>query len=151
MEDANGAVVAFLDDDAEAEPDWLASFAEGYQGDRRPWGRGRRVPEWGLDRPCWYPAEFDWKVGCSYLGLPRTLRSSEPVRMEHVLPARSRRGCGGFRLGYGCDETELCIRLSVLRPNSRLLYLPDASVRHRVPGTRGTLKHFVTRCYFEGA
>ena len=57
---------------------------------------------------------------------------------------------GRFRLGYGCDETEFCIRLSVLRPKSRLLYMPDASVRHRVPATRGTLKHFVTRCYFEG-
>ena len=28
---------------------------------------------------------------------------------------------GRFRLGYSCDETDLCIRLSVLRPNSRLL------------------------------
>jgi len=57
---------------------------------------------------------------------------------------------GRFRLGYGCDETESCIRLSVLRPESELLYVPEATVRHHVPASRGTLRDFVTRCWCEG-
>jgi O-antigen biosynthesis protein len=151
VEEATGDVVVFLDDDAAASPHWLASFADAYQGADVLGVGGGIVPEWEHDRPRWYPAEFNWTVGCSYLGMP-----TRPSEVRNLIGCNMsfRRdlveAAGRFRLGYSCDETDLCIRLSVLRPNSRLLYLPDASVRHRVPGTRGTLKHFVTRCYFEG-
>jgi hypothetical protein len=57
---------------------------------------------------------------------------------------------GGFRLGYGCDETELCIRLRQRWPERKLLYVPEAKVLHYVPANRTRIRRFVTRCYFEG-
>ena len=53
---------------------------------------------------------------------------------------------GGFRLDLGrvgtrpmgCEETELCIRMSARRPGSVLRYEPAATVRHHVPAQRAT-------------
>jgi hypothetical protein len=57
---------------------------------------------------------------------------------------------GGFKLGYSCDETELCLRLTQRDDGASLLYLPHARVAHHVPEARGTLRHFLRRCWFEG-
>ena len=151
VDEATGDVVVFLDDDAVASRQWLAFFADAYEEPDVLGVGGGIEPVWESGRPRWYPAEFDWTVGCSYIGLP-----TRPAGVRNLIGCNMsyRRdlveAAGRFRLGYGCDETEFCIRLSVLRPKSRLLYMPHASVKHRVPATRGTLKHFLTRCYFEG-
>jgi glucosyl-dolichyl phosphate glucuronosyltransferase len=60
------------------------------------------------------------------------------------------RELGGFRLGYGCDETELCIRLRQRWPEKTVLYVPEASVLHRVPASRTRFRRYLSRCYFEG-
>src|SRR5688572_6408497 len=61
---AQGAIVAFLDDDAVAAPDWLARLVAGY-GDARVLGVGGAIdPVWGGNRPGWLPEEFFWVVGC---------------------------------------------------------------------------------------
>lgn len=151
VEHATGDVVVFLDDDAVASCHWLALLAAAY-GDERVIGAGGGIePAWQRPRPRWYPPEFDWTIGCSWIGLPTR---PQPVRNLIGCNMSYRReavqAAGGFRLGYGCDETEFCIRLSALRPASRLLYVPQATVRHHVPASRRTLRHFVTRCYFEG-
>ncbi|WP_143673265.1 glycosyltransferase family 2 protein, partial [Streptomyces griseiscabiei] len=66
-----GEIIAFLDDDAVAERDWLRWFAEGYTDPRVMAVGGRTVPVWASGRrPVWFPEEFDWVVGCAYKGLP---------------------------------------------------------------------------------
>ena len=151
-------VVAFLDDDAAAAPDWLERLLERYEPHVAGVG-GRIDPVWGGERPTWFPPEFEWVVGCSYLGLPTTT-----ARVRNVL------GCnmsfrrpllleaGGFRDGLGrqgrralgCEETELCIRLQQRWPECVVLYEPGAQVRHHVPAQRGRVRYFARRCYAEG-
>src|SRR6266480_3362912 len=56
-------VVAFLDDDAVPEPDWVGSLALAYQagnGQRVLGVGGAIVPYWAAGRPRWFPPEFDW-------------------------------------------------------------------------------------------
>jgi glycosyltransferase involved in cell wall biosynthesis len=152
-------VVAFLDDDAEAYPDWTARLLAGYR-DRRVLGVGGLVrPHWESGRPPWFPREFDWVVGCSYRGLPER---RSPVRNFIGANMSFRRpellAAGGFRtdLGrvgtrpLGGEETELCLRVSARTPEAVLLYEPDAAVRHHVPATRATWSYFRARCYAEG-
>ena len=68
---SHGEVVAFLDDDAVAERDWLRRFADPYSDPRVLAVGGRAVPVWSSGRrPDWFPEEFDWVVGCTYRGLP---------------------------------------------------------------------------------
>jgi hypothetical protein len=65
---------------------------------------------------------------------------------------------GGFRdeIGrvgaqpFGCDETELCIRLRQRLPHALLLYNPLARVRHYVPEARARWEYFRARCLLEG-
>ena len=74
---ATGDIVAFLDDDAEAEDQWLPRLVETYRdGDVLGVG-GSVTPNWSGTRPRWFPPEFDWVVGCSYQGMPET---RAPVR-----------------------------------------------------------------------
>jgi GT2 family glycosyltransferase len=157
--EARGEIVAFLDDDAAADPAWAARLLEGYR-DPHVLGVGGLVrPWWQGGRPDWFPAEFDWVVGCSYEGLPRC---SGPVRNFIGANMSFRRAevlaAGGFRtdLGrvgtrpLGCEETELCLRLSERHPDAVLLYQPSAAVRHHVPESRATWAYFRSRCYSEG-
>lgn len=152
-------VVAFLDDDAAADPDWTDRMMDHYS-DPRVVGVGGLVrPWWETGRPVWFPPEFDWVVGCSYRGLP--VRTA-PVRNFIGANMSFRRAelvsAGGFRtdLGrvgtrpLGCEETELCLRIAARRPDAVLLYEPAAAVRHRVPGTRSNWAYFRSRCYAEG-
>lgn len=159
---ARGEFVAFLDDDAVAERDWLRYFAEGYDDDPRVMAvGGRTMPAWASGRrPAWFPEEFDWVVGCTYRGLPRG-----KVRVRNVLGGNAsfRRSAfyasGGFATGIGrdgdkrplgCEETELCIRLSRALPDAVLLIDDRAVIHHKVPAGRERFGYFRTRAYAEG-
>lgn len=156
---SRGEVVAFLDDDAIAQPDWLHQLAAGYsRGD--PLGVGGRIePIWLSGAPPWFPLEFGWVVGCSYRGMPAT---DAPVRNLIGANMSFRREVfervGGFRHGVGrvgtlpvgCEETELCIRAQKQWPERAWLYRPDAVVQHRVPAARARLTYFLSRCFSEG-
>ena len=156
---ARGDVVAFLDDDAEAEPGWLALLAESYADPAVVGVGGFAEPDWAEGRPGWFPREFDWVVGCTYRGMPET---ASPVRNLIGCNMSFRRevfeDLGGFTTGIGrlgtrpvgCEETELCIRIGQRRPGSVILFDPRALVHHHVPGTRGTWAYFRARCYAEG-
>ncbi|OIK03853.1 glycosyltransferase family 2 protein [Streptomyces monashensis] len=158
---SHGDVIAFLDDDAVAERDWLRHFAAGYADPRVMAVGGRTVPIWASGRrPDWFPEEFDWVVGCTYKGLP-----PGRVRVRNVLGGNAsfRRtafdAAGGFATGIGrdgdrrplgCEETELCIRLTRARPDAVLLIDDRAVIHHRVPAPREHFAYFRTRAYAEG-
>jgi GT2 family glycosyltransferase len=156
---AQGAIIAFLDDDAITAPDWLERLTAGYK-DPQVLGIGGCIePMWLDQRPEWFPKEFDWVVGCTYRGMPE---ATAPVRNLIGCNMSFRRevfeGVGGFRDGIGrvgtrpvgCEETELCIRVSQRWPQSVLLYEPAARVYHRVPKSRARWGYFRSRCYAEG-
>ncbi|MEU1118604.1 glycosyltransferase family 2 protein [Streptomyces sp. NPDC005879] len=156
-----GEFVAFLDDDAVAERDWLRHLAEGFEDPRVLAVGGRTLPAWDCGRrPGWFPEEFDWVVGCTYRGLP-----PGRVRVRNVLGGNAafRRtafdAAGGFATGIGrdggrrplgCEETEFCIRLTRARPDAVLLIDDRAVIHHRVPAARQRFRYFRTRTYAEG-
>jgi glycosyltransferase involved in cell wall biosynthesis len=157
--EASGEVVAFLDDDAIARPDWLARLAGAY-ADPNVLGAGGTVrPRWVEGKPGWFPPEFDWVVGCTHSGMPREL---SPVRNLVGANMSFRRqpllDVGGFshdlgRVGtlpVGCEETDLSIRVHQRWPGAEILYDPAAAVDHVVPGSRGRVRYFLDRCRAEG-
>jgi cellulose synthase/poly-beta-1,6-N-acetylglucosamine synthase-like glycosyltransferase len=138
---ARGRVVAFLDDDAVV-------------------GVGGHVaPEWEDGKPAWFPQEFNWVVGCSYVGQPTVasvvrnpIGANMSFRRDPVLAV------GGFsaevgRVGSrpaGCEETDLSIRVVRRDPTSLIVLEPRAVVRHHVPGNRTRWAYFWRRCWAEG-
>jgi glucosyl-dolichyl phosphate glucuronosyltransferase len=157
---ATGDVVAFLDDDARARPDWLARLLDSY-GDPAVQGvGGAALPRWPASgRPRWFPPEFDWVVGCSYTGLP-TGRAEvrNPIGAGMSIRRSAFEQVGGFsdglgRIGsipLGCEETEFGIRLRRDVPAAVVLYEPAAVVEHRVTPVRATWRYFRRRCFAEG-
>jgi glycosyltransferase involved in cell wall biosynthesis len=159
---ASGAVVAFLDDDAEADTQWLKHLASAYADDSVLGVGGHIEPNWPDGRPAWFPKEFDWVVGCSYDGLPmsrHTVRNligcNMSIRRDVLDDA------GGFQSGLGrsgsklsgacsCEETELCIRAGNARPDGMFVHEPRARVRHFVTPARKSWSYFRERCYVEG-
>lgn len=148
---ARGEIVAFMDDDALADPDWLEQMLLSYSDPSVVGVGGAIEPVFEGGRASWFPAELDWVVGCTYRGMP-----------EHTAAVRNLIGCnmsfrhhvfhdvGGFRMGYSCDETEFCIRVGRHWPDYRLVYNPGVRVKHRVPADRMSWRYLVWRCYFEG-
>jgi glucosyl-dolichyl phosphate glucuronosyltransferase len=156
---AKGRLVAFLDDDAIAAPDWLARLSEHHR-DPSVLGVGGTVfPVWPRGRPRWLPREFDWAVGCSYRGMP-TQRSD--VRNVYGGNAVFRKELfeeiGGFRPSIGrigdnplgCEETELCIRSRQYWPDKRFVHEPSASIYHHISSARTEFRYFRSRCHAEG-
>lgn len=156
---AHGALIAFLDDDAVAEPDWLELLARPCD-DPSVLGCGGMIePAWQTGKPSWFPEEFNWVVGCSYRGLPQTpgpvrnlIGSSMCMRREVFESAGYFRAEVG-RVGkhpLGCEETELCIRARQRWPERIFLYEPASRIHHTVPGSRARWSYFCSRCFFEG-
>jgi glycosyltransferase involved in cell wall biosynthesis len=159
VETARGDVVLFLDDDAVAEPGWLEGHTQHYRDDGVLGVGGMVVPRWQATPPRWFPAEFGWVVGCSYVGQPTvTAEVRNPIGANmsfrrHVLEA-----VGGFsealgRVGtlpLGCEETELAIRAAQRFPKGVILHEPRAVVRHDVPAGRARWSYFRRRCWAEG-
>ncbi len=159
VEVARGDVVAFLDDDAAAAPDWLERLQDAYADPSVVGAGGAVLPAWQAGRPAWMPEEFDWVVGCTYRGLPEqraAVRNLIGANMSFRREAVER--AGGFAPGLGrnasrplgCEETELCLRLQRDDPASVIVFDPATTVRHHVGRERGTLRYFVARCHAEG-
>ncbi len=158
---AQGEIIAFMDEDAMAAPDWLEKLSRGYE-DSHTLGVGGAIEPLWVDqqkRPGWFPAEFDWVIGCTYRGMPQ---STTPIRNLLGCNMSFRKEIfavvGDFRHGIGrvdtrpvgCEETELCIRVNQQWPDHIMLFMPDARVSHRVPASRANWRYFLRRCYSEG-
>jgi glucosyl-dolichyl phosphate glucuronosyltransferase len=168
---ARGEIVAFLDDDAIAEPDWLENLAVCYISSEVAGVGGKIVPYWQTRCPRWFPDEFNWVVGCTYRGLPmRIARIRNLIGANMSIRKAVLAATGGFRESFGCDrgsdsvsgtlkwfqnsagdeETEFCIRASQQIPDSEWLYAPQAIVQHQVSAQRTRWSYFLSRCYDEG-
>ncbi len=161
VQQSQGEVVAFLDDDAWAEPDWLASLTAGFHQPEVFGVGGRVVPIWPeAGRPSWFPEELDWVVGCSYAGLP----VSTDQRVRNVIGCNMAfrksvfDGVGYFRNSLGrvgkttgqAEETDLCLRIARSIPWAIIRYEPRATVYHDVAINRTTLQFLLVRSYNEG-
>ena len=160
-------IVVFLDDDAAAEAEWLDALLRHYDDASVIAVGGAARPVWpeGAQRPVTLPAEgggrgeLDWVVGCTYSGQPQVAR---PVRNLMGCNMSFRREVflriGGFsedlgrvgRTPLGCEETELCIRAHNAHPGTRIVFEPDAVVRHQVSSDRLSWRYLRHRCYAEG-
>lgn len=152
-------VVAFVDDDAQIQAGWLERLRADYLDPAVTGVGGNAAPVWPTEAPAWFPATFNWVVGCSHEGLP-----------VDIAPVRNLLGCnmsfrrtaldavGGFNSDIGqtgsnlmrCDETELCIRINQQTASPVLLLDPGVKVRHWVSDDRTTWRYFLRRCYWEG-
>ncbi len=159
VEESAGEIVAFLDDDAVPNREWIERLGADFTDPRVVGVAGGVNPRWLAERPAWFPPEFDWVVGCMHSGMPK---DREPVRNAIAANMAIRReemlAVGGLRKEFsrieknaaGGEETDLCIRLTARWPDRIILFDPVPAVEHFVPPERGELRYFITRCFAEG-
>jgi glycosyltransferase involved in cell wall biosynthesis len=170
---ASGEIVAFIDDDARAEPDWLRELEACFSDADAVGAGGALIPRWQGSPARWIPAEFYWVFGCSYIGLPEELAPvRNPIGANMAARASALAEVDGFREGDGDregdaprelrergvvraagnipDDTDLAIRVKQRVPDAVWLYQPRARVLHTVTRERTTLGYFLRRCYEEG-
>jgi GT2 family glycosyltransferase len=154
---SSGELIAFLDDDALAAPDWLQRLAAHF---RDPWvaaAGGRAVPDWlgAKGRPWWLPEELDWVVGCTFKGFADR---QEPVRnvlgSNMCFRRRVLQEIGGFdpRVGgpISGDDTEVCLRIQEADPHYRIVHDEEAIVHHKVPPERQTPGYLLRSSWDQG-
>lgn len=157
VEFVQSSIVAFLDDDETADEDWLRELAQPFSEESVVGTGGTYEAVWETGRPSWFPDEFGWVVGGSYLGMPTETQEVRNVWAGNMaVRTAAFRAVGGFRTDFGKhqgiyvpEDTDLCIRLTAAN-EGRWIYVPAAVVNHAVPTDRSSFRFFVSRCFTEG-
>ncbi len=158
VELASGDVIAFLDDDAIAQRNWVAQLVAGYEQTDAIAVGGRMIPEWVAKKPDFLPEEFYWLIGANYeerlddwSEVRNTLGSNMSFRREVF------EEIGGFDEQVGLtgdnqiqsEETELAMRMYDTF-NKGMLYNPEAVVAHKVFEYRTDPQWLLRRAFWQG-
>ena len=152
-------LVAFIDDDAWAEPTWLDELKNAFDSANVVGAGGLVVPEWDV-RASRIPDELLWVVGSTYRGHPegrvpitRPIGASMMARRDALVEAGGFPSDFGPRGGKKSSSNEELALFTCLRerfgPES-ILYVPTAVVHHFVPAERTTWRYLVGRSWAEG-
>jgi glycosyltransferase involved in cell wall biosynthesis len=159
---ARAPLVAFMDDDAVAAPDWLEMLlaAFGQFGDTARVVGGRVDPLWGGARPAWLPDSLLGYVSVvNWGGAVRFAGEKEWVAGTNIaFRVESLRAAGGFPTHLGRkqggaallsnDESDVIEKMAA--KGARLIYAPEAIVQHLVPSERLTQSWFRRRAAWQG-
>lgn len=168
VEAARGDVIVLTDDDTEAKPTWIERLVAPFEDPSVVGVTGELVPLWADAQPGWFPPEFYWVFGCSYIGLPERIAPvRNPIAANMAVRGEALREIGGFQQGvaprelryrgtviaggHALEDTELGIRIGQRWPEMTWLYHPHATVRHAVGPKQSTLGYLMRRSFEEGA
>jgi len=155
---AAGEIVAMIDDDAVAEPDWVAELVAVYESTDAVAVGGHVAPNWVNEKPDFFPEEFYWLVGCDERGfgehmeeLRNTYGSNISYKRDVFLEV------GGYDENTGrkgdrhiqAHEAPVCVRIRNLTGKG-VIYTTDAVVHHTLFGYRGEFSWLVSRSFWQG-
>jgi glycosyltransferase involved in cell wall biosynthesis len=154
---ADGDIIAFLDDDAVANSDWIEILVKSYSAEFMATG-GKILPIWLTDKKDFLPEEFYWLIGATHLGfrneageVNNTFGSNISFRREVF------QKIGGFdtRMGKKMksmaqgEETELSMRMRS-EYGKGVYYNPEAIVYHHVFDYRIDFLTLLKRSFEQG-
>jgi glycosyltransferase involved in cell wall biosynthesis len=159
---AQAPILAYLDDDAVASPQWLQVLYEAYQTDENLAIAGGKVTLlWatGMQPPCWLSAGLAGNLGFYDLG-DTTMYIDRPGLTPRGLNYSIRRTfleqVGGFDLNLGrvgktlLSNEELRMTELALEQGWQVVYLPEARVAHHVAPERLNRSWFLSRGWWQG-
>jgi glycosyltransferase involved in cell wall biosynthesis len=155
---ASGDIVAFIDDDAVADPDWIQELLDVYEETDALAVGGDVRPDWQVERPAFFPAEFYWLVGCVEPGFAE---HKEEVRNTYGSNISYRRDAflevGGYDPNTGrkgdkhLQAHEAPVGVRLLREYGRgMVYTEGAVVHHKLFDYRADFRWLVARSFWQG-
>jgi glycosyltransferase involved in cell wall biosynthesis len=159
IENGEGEIMVFIDDDALATRKWLENLVKNYEDADVAGVGGFIKPIWEKHRPKWFPEELYWLIGCSYEGLPKhksVIRN--PIGCNMSFRKGVFKKVGGFDSSIGRfgkkllsgEEPELSLRIREKMPSSKIIYDPSAVVYHLIDDSRNSFKYLLKRSFYEG-
>ena len=164
---ARGDIIAFIDDDAVAFPDWVEGIVSSFLEHPHAIGvTGPAFPRWESGSMQWFPEEFFWILSCptpGWTGLKEAavIRNAWGMNMafqreafavcrfSEAFVGGNQGALDGSKAGLLGDDTEFCLRLS--RETDRgILYSPAVRVLHKVYEHRLTPRFIRRRAFWEG-
>lgn len=157
IEATSGNIVAFLDDDALVCDNWSPEILRAFDHPDTLVVGGKVLPEYPTDRlPAWFDNKLSGYLSCIDWGpRARRLRPGEWITGANMAFRRSVfEEYGAFNTDLGRkgtssllsnDETALLEKVGM----QRVLYYPDAWVRHLIPSGRLTPAWFRRRVYWQ--
>ncbi len=148
---AKGEFVVFTDDDVLPDPDWLARLVAGMRQYQCAAAGGYIEPLWLADPPAWLTERF-----YGFLALRTDHEGPKDVRVENDMPfganlAFERRileAIGTFDTELGrkgnklAGGEEIDVLMRVVHHGGRVMYFPQARVRHKVEAFRLKKSYF---------
>jgi glycosyltransferase involved in cell wall biosynthesis len=155
IKNATGDIIAFIDDDAIAAPNFISKLVINYT-DQSVIGVGGKVLP--LGKPA-YPEELFWIGGFTYKGHPENkcqIRNAIGCNMSFRKEVFDKVGAFDTKLGrigknlITAEETEFCVRVLKFYQNHQIVYDPEIIVYHKVHPTRQKIKYLIMRGFKEG-
>lgn len=147
---ARGEIIAFLDDDAVAEPDWAEQMLRAFRETDAIGITGTVLPLWQGKNMSWLPEEFYWLISCSaWTGWQGRTEARSAYGVNMAFRREAFRVAGEFlnETGYHMpmgEDLEFSLRVRA-RTGRRILFEPGPTVRHKVHGYRFTWRFIVRR------
>jgi len=158
IKEAKGDIIAFFDDDAVADEDWLKELERMYREYDAIAAGGRLMPRWITKKPKFLPEEYYWLVGATHKGFPEEVTEVRNTFGSNLsFKAEVLKALGGFRSEMGVkgkgllqgEETELCERMRE-KFGRGVVYNPDAIVYHKVFPERLKTRFLLRRAFWQG-
>ncbi len=155
---STGDIIAFFDDDAVADKNWVNELVKMYVDYDAIASGGKLVPMWVDGKANFIPEEFYWMLGATYKGFPdeitevrNTFGSNISFKKEILNKFDGFKGEMGLK-GSGFlqgEETEICERMRLIFGKG-VMYNPEAIVHHKVYSYRMKLKFLIRRAFWQG-
>ena len=155
-------ILAYLDDDAEASPQWLKVITEAYQNNEQLAIAGGKVtliwPE-NITPPTWISQDMAGGLGAYDLGEEIVYIDNPnltPRGLNYSLRRSFLEEIGGFDPNLGrvgknlLSNEELCMTELALKKGWQVAYLPNALVAHNVAPERTKPGWFLRRSWWQG-
>jgi glycosyltransferase involved in cell wall biosynthesis len=143
---ATGDILAFIDDDATAEPGWIEQVHHVFKDPIISCAGGPVLPvfERGTIPEQWY-----WVIGCTGISKRPICSNMAIRRSDFVLQGGFAENLGRIKrnLTIG-EETELILNLE--ESNKKIRWEPEMVVHHWCPNHRTELSYIISRAYNEG-
>lgn len=147
VEAAESDLIAFLDDDCEADRFWLARMVEAIEANQWAAAGGAVIPADALPSPEWYSPDLAWTIGCSTPAfftplagrqeLPTTSNLVYRRELAEEFPFRGlSESKGALAWNYEFSREDSQFWRELRRAGKPVGAVPDAIVWHHVPFDR---------------
>jgi glycosyltransferase involved in cell wall biosynthesis len=155
---ASGEIVAIIDDDAEADPDWIETLVEMYEETGAVAVGDQVIPDWQVEKPDFFPDEFYLLVNREEKGFSEHM---EEIRNTYGSNISSRRdvllNVGGYDANTGrkgdkhIQAHESTIGARIRREYGRgVVNDPDEKVHHKLFEYRDDCRWLENRSFWQG-